>query len=152
MLHLKSRAHRRSPINDTGIDDHVGSRDHLKLHDSLLNFDDDEGQVLIEGSRRLRRTRTEIAAAKLARRTADEVGDAALWRQALVDVIVAAENDLHAVLDKERLENGPKIRLCPVAARGGVQRVMKIRNLPGRGRRSQLAAQPRELRRRDGSR
>ncbi len=133
-------------MNHTRIDDRVSSRDNLKLHDTLLNLDDDEGHVLIEGSRPLRRARTEIAAAKLARRAAYEVGDAALWHEALVHVIVAAEDDLHAVLDEERLENSPEIHLRPVAARGGVQRVMEIRNLPGRGRRSQLPPQPRELR------
>jgi hypothetical protein len=43
------------------------------------------------------------------RRAHDEVVDAVLWLDALVDVIVTGEHDLHTVLDEQRLEPRPDV-------------------------------------------
>src|SRR6266850_5308436 len=93
---------RRHAMDHTGVHDHVSSRNGPKPHDVVLDLHHNEREVLIKTGRGLRGAPIEIAAAKLARRTADEIRDAALRLEAFVHVIVAAEDHLHVVLDKQR--------------------------------------------------
>ena len=72
----------------------------------------------------------QVSLAQLPARAGDEVIDAALWLQPFVDVVMTGEDDLHAVLDQQRLDQDAEIDVRSVPSRIAVERVMEVGDLP----------------------
>ena len=73
-----------------------------------VDFDQHERLILVEGHRGHLRP-YQISLAQLAARAGNEVGDAVLRFDALVQMVVAREHDVDAVLDQQRLEAQPQV-------------------------------------------
>src|SRR5262245_42504308 len=75
----------------------------------------------------------------------DEVVDALLRLDALVEVLVPGENDIDAVLEKERLEQHPQLHIGSVRAARRVEWVMEEADLPVGSAGRQLLLEPVQL-------
>src|SRR6185503_13680672 len=112
-----------------GVDGRPRARDRLEEELVASHFDQHEGVVLVEiGGRQARGVR--VAPPQLAARAGDEVGDALLRLDALVDVVVPREDDVDAVLDEQRLERDAERHVGPVTAGVRVERMVEVADLP----------------------
>ncbi len=123
-------------------------RDRLEEEPVAGDLDQHELPVLIEADgTQLGLGRTPLAeiATQFRRAPGREVVDAVLGLHALVHVLVAREDDVHAVTDEERLDERTQIHLGSVTTARGVDRVVEEADLPRRLRRLELAREPLEL-------
>ena len=93
------------PHDDARVHHLTGARDRVEVQLVAADLGDEEGAIGIVARRRNRRPLGEVAPPQLSARADDEMHDAVLRLRALVDVIVAGEDDADAVLDEDRLEN-----------------------------------------------
>src|SRR5262249_52430339 len=105
----------RRPVNHAAVDRLTGSRSGLKEQIVAGDLHERERLILVEVRRRHRRW-TNVAPAQLAARAVDEVRDASLRLDALIDVVVARVHDVDAVSHEQRLEQHAEIDGRSVAA------------------------------------
>ena len=91
------------------------------------------------------RRRPDVAPTQLAARPVDEVRDALLRLDAFVDVVVAGEHDVDAVLDEQRLEDDAQLDLRAVPAAVRIERMVEVADLPVIGRLLERVVEPRQL-------
>lgn len=95
--------------------------DGLKKQFVARDFDQHERAIPVESDLRQRALR-EIAASQLRGSALDEVVDALLRLHAFIEVLVAREHDVHAVLHEQRLECGSRFDVRPACRRRVVTR------------------------------
>src|SRR5262245_31614069 len=91
------------------------------------------GLVIAGGEKRF--FTVQISAPRLAAYAGDEIVYALLRLGALVNMIVAREGRVHAVLDQKRLQPGAQIEVRPMSISRRVERVVEEGDLPFRLRR-----------------
>src|SRR5688572_2061320 len=121
------------------------SRDRLKVHTTVGDLQHQKRQIGIEGSFRQRRTFLNIPLTELAARACNKILNAILRFNSFVDVVVAGENNVYAVPNKDRLERPANAFGRPVPAAGGIRRVMEKRYLPFRVILCQFSFKPLDL-------
>ena len=126
------------------IDDAAVQRDGLKREPVAGDLDEHEGPVFGEGCGRHRRWR-HAAPPQLPAGSFDEVGDALLRLDALVEVLVPGEDDVHAVADQQRLDHRAQLQGGAVSIAVGVERMMEVDDLPRLVCRLQRRFDPAEL-------
>src|SRR5215213_7806343 len=104
--------------------------DDLEVHLVAGDFEDHERHVLVERLRGQGRVVVHVAVAQLAARARDEIVDAFLRLDALVEVLVAGEDYVDAVLQKDRLDDLAQRSVGAVLAARRVRRVVKEGYLP----------------------
>ena len=95
------------------------------------DLDQHEGVVAVEAVRGELRVRTDVAAPQPRRAALDEVVDALLRLDALVEVLVAREHHAHAVLRRRAARAARAVALRAVEAARRVERVVEEGDLPG---------------------
>ena len=123
-----------APVREIVWKEHLVAGD-LHQHERL---------VLIEAGGGHRR-RLQVALAQLPARALDEIGDALLRLDPLVDVLVAREHDADAVPHEQRLEQHAQLDVRAVATAVGVERMVEVGDLPRLRRVSQRLVGPGEL-------
>ena len=91
-------------LNDTCVDCVAGAGDGPEVQFIAQNLDQHETSVLVKGGGGLS-GRPHITLSKFSRCTGYEVENAFLRLQSLIDMVMAGEHDVDAVLDKDGLQN-----------------------------------------------
>src|SRR5215207_427409 len=82
--------------DDAGVHGLAGAGDDLEVHLVLDDLEEHEGEVFVERLLRQGRARLHVALAELPARARDEVVDALLRLDALVEVLVPGQHDVDA--------------------------------------------------------
>ena len=106
------------PHDDARVHHLTGAGDRVEEQLIAIDLGDEERAIGIIALRRDRGSLGEVAAPQLAAGADDEMDDAVLRLGALVDVIVAGEDDAHAVLDEDRFEDLLQVVAGAVALAG----------------------------------
>src|SRR5262249_51797124 len=101
------------------VDRLPGPRKRLEEQIRTRDLDQHKALILIEASGFVLRPH-DVAAPELPPRAFNEVVDALLRREPLVEMLVAGENNGHTVPEKERLEDDTQVYCRPVRAAIGV--------------------------------
>ncbi len=101
----------------TRIDDLTEPRDRLEEQVIADDLDEGERSIGVEALRGHRRFVADVATPQLRRAALHDVDDPLLWLQPLVEVLVAREDHVHAVLDEQRFDHASADRAPIRAAR-----------------------------------
>src|SRR6187200_3484699 len=113
----------------TGVDWLAVARQDLELHGVFPELGEYEGEVGVEAGSG-QRSLPDVPLTQLGRTTFDEVVDPVLRLDALVEVFVSGEHDVHAVLDEQRLDLRAQVHFGSVLFAGRVQRMVEVGDLP----------------------
>ena len=96
---------RLPPRDHARVDHFPGARDRVEVQLVAVDLRDQERLLVSNADRREAGAAIDVSLPQLAARSDDEVGDALLRLDPLVDVVVSREDDADAVLEEQRLEH-----------------------------------------------
>ena len=131
--------------HDARVDGLALAGDYLERHLVAGNLCCHERQVGVEALRGDARAPVDVPRSKLAARPDDEVGDALLGLDPLVEVVVPGEHDAHVVFQEQRLQHVAQAQVGAVPIARRIQGMVEEDNLPGAARGLQLVLEPLNL-------
>ena len=125
-----ARLLRLPSLNDAGVDDLADLGDRVEVELVAVDLGGEERVIGVEADLRQAALPVDVAPTELPAGSGDEVDDALLRLDPLVEVIVTGEHDADARLQKQRLEHGRQVGVRSVTLARGVERMVEVRNLP----------------------
>src|SRR5215475_3144666 len=122
-----------------------GYVDRFEAEPLRSEFDGHKAAGLVGAGDVKRSVALQVSATRFSARAGGEILHALLWFSALVNMIVAREGRVHAVLDQKRLKLGAQMEVRPVLISRRVERVMEHCDLPFCLRRLKRLFQPTPL-------